>query len=204
MSGGIGDTRAEILLGISGINGSHIILFLYIFLYRLHLVHSTKAAMTSYCSIPETGIRPAVSADCGKITDLAIAAYARYLERMDKKPAPMVEDYAQRIAEGCVFVLETRTSVSSAIAGFIVLLPGKDALLLDNVAVAPAAQGHGYGKMLMAFAEKHASESGFRRISLYTNEAMAENLQLYSRLGYTETHRAQEAGFNRIFFSKAL
>ena len=151
-----------------------------------------------------TNIRPAVSADCCRITALATAAYARYLERMNKKPAPMVENYAKCIAEGCVFVLEVPSSVSPTIAGFIVLLPGKDVLLLDNVAVDPAAQGRGYGKMLMAFAEKHAREAGFRRISLYTNEAMTENLQLYPRLGYTETHRALEEGFKRVFFSKTF
>jgi ribosomal protein S18 acetylase RimI-like enzyme len=165
-------------------------------------------------------IRPAVSSDCDRLTDLATVAYERYLKRMDKKPAPMTEDYAKRVTEGCVFALEIRSarpgveksdlepqvssSASPTIAGFIVLLPEKDALLLDNVAVDPAVQGRGYGKMLMAFAEEHARKAGFRRIILYTNEVMTENLQLYPRLGYMETHRAREGGFNRVFFSKIL
>jgi GNAT superfamily N-acetyltransferase len=85
--------------------------------------------------------------------------------------------------------------------GLIVLLPQKDALLLDNVAIDPSVQGRGYGKKLIAFAEEHARKMGFRRIILYTNEVMTENLQLYFRLGYTETHRAEEGGFNRVFFS---
>ncbi len=191
--------------------------------------------MTSHASIPEApptplpgdarffgeaNIRPAVSADCGKLTDLATAAYERYLKRMDKKPAPMTEDYAKLVAKGHVFVLEIRSalqgiekpgaepqapsSVSATIAGFIVLLPEKDALLLDNVAVDPAAQGRGYGKKLIAFAEKYAREAGFCRIFLYTNEIMTENLRLYPSLGYTQTHRARDGGFNRVFFSKPL
>jgi ribosomal protein S18 acetylase RimI-like enzyme len=192
--------------------------------------------MTSYCSIPETPpsepltgnvrfyvetiIRPAVSADCCRITNLATSAYGRYLEHMDKKPAPMIEAYAERIAEGRIFVLEIQSpgpdykkedsesqapfSTSPAIAGFIMLSPGKDALLLNNLAVDPAMQGRGYGKKLMAFAEETACKAGFRRISLYTNEVMTENLRFYPRLGYTETHRATEEGFNRVFFSKML
>ncbi|MDR2819241.1 MAG: GNAT family N-acetyltransferase [Desulfovibrio sp.] len=191
--------------------------------------------MTACCSIPETPsesltgnarffgetiIRPAVSADCHRITNLATVAYGRYLERMDKKPAPMIEDYAGRIAEGLIFVLEIQSScpdgekrdlesqalfsTSPAIAGFIMLSPGKDAMLLNNLAVHPAVQGQGYGKKLMAFAEGMACKAGFCRISLYTNEVMTENLRFYHRLGYTETHRATEEGFNRVFFSKNL
>jgi ribosomal protein S18 acetylase RimI-like enzyme len=165
-----------------------------------------------------TRIRSATPADCARLTDLANMAYERYVERMGHKPAPMTEDYAQRIAEGSVFVLEvlpagpdaekaepqTAFAASSAITGFVVLLPEQDALLLDNVAVDPAAQGRGHGKTLMAFAEKKAREAGFHRISLYTNEAMTENLHFYQHLGYTETRRAQEKGFSRVFFAKEL
>jgi ribosomal protein S18 acetylase RimI-like enzyme len=165
-----------------------------------------------------TRIRPAAPADCERLTDLADMAYERYVERMGKKPAPMTEDYAQRIAEGTVFVLEvlpagassenaeprTSFSASSAVIGFIVLLPEKDVLLLDNVAVDPAAQGRGYGKLLMAFAEHKARAAGLGRIALYANEAMTENLQFYHRLDYTETRRATEKGFRRVFFSKYL
>ena len=160
--------------------------------------------------VAETLIRPAVPADRDRVANVANAAYALYLERMDKKPAPMTENYAERIAEGSVFVLETKPDWADterkepSIEGFIVLLPEKDALLLDNVAVTPAAQGRGYGKMLIAFAERRAREAGFRRISLYTNEVMTENLRLYPHLGYAETHRAEAKGFNRIFFSKEL
>lgn len=162
-------------------------------------------------------IRPAVSLDCDRLTELATMAYERYLERMDKKPAPMTEDYAKRVTEGCVFVLEVESggeksdsdslnpsSVSPIVVGFIVLFPEKDAMLLDNVAVDPAAQGQGHGKKLLSFAEEYALAAGFHRIILYTNEVMTENMQFYPRLGYTETHRAREGGFNRVFFSKKL
>lgn len=169
----------------------------------------------------EARIRPAVPDDCARLTDLASAAYGLYLDRMEKKPAPMLENYAERIAKGHVFVLEiqpvqpndkkddpeAQASFSpspAGIVGFIVLLPGNDALLLDNLAVDPAMQRRGYGKMLLAFAEETARKTGFLRISLYTNEVMTENLKLYPRLGYTQTRRAVEKGYNRVFFSKTL
>lgn len=163
-------------------------------------------------------IRLAVLGDCPRVTNLATLAYTSYLERMDKKPAPMLEDYAARIAENRIFVLEiqptcscgekldyeTPSSFSPTIVGFVMLSPGEDALLLNNLAVDPTMQGRGYGKLLVSFAEETACKAGFSQISLYTNEAMTENLQMYPHLGYTETHRATENGFNRVFFSKKL
>jgi GNAT superfamily N-acetyltransferase len=146
-------------------------------------------------------IHQAVPTDCDRVAELANAAYSPYLKRMDKKPAPMTDDYATLIAGGCVSVLE----VESETIGYIVLIPEKNgAMLLDNLAVDPEAQGRGFGKMLIDYAEKQAREAGFHRIFLYTNEVMTENLRYYPRLGYTETHRAWDKGFNRVFFSKDL
>jgi hypothetical protein len=33
---------------------------------------------------------------------------------------------------------------------------------------------------------------------------MVENQALYERIGYVETHRAHEHGFDRVFYEKAL
>jgi hypothetical protein len=33
---------------------------------------------------------------------------------------------------------------------------------------------------------------------------MTENLALYSRLGFVETHRAEEIGLNRVYMTKTL
>ena len=33
---------------------------------------------------------------------------------------------------------------------------------------------------------------------------MTENLTYYPRYGYTETHRAQQDGFQRVFFRKPV
>jgi ribosomal protein S18 acetylase RimI-like enzyme len=85
-----------------------------------------------------------------------------------------------------------------------ILIPQPGYLSLENVAVLPAAQGRGIGARLMALAEEQALRLGLSEIRLYTNETMTENLAYYPRHGYTETHRAEQDGFRRVFFRKRL
>ena len=68
----------------------------------------------------------------------------------------------------------------------------------------PDRQGCGIGRALIAHVEEEARRLGLNAVELYTNEKMTENLGLYSRLGYIETGRRNEDGFNRVFFRKAL
>ncbi|WP_260854710.1 GNAT family N-acetyltransferase [Paraburkholderia sp. BCC1884] len=84
------------------------------------------------------------------------------------------------------------------------LIPEQDAMLLANVAVAPAARGTGMGRSLLEYAERAASAAGYGVLRLYTHETMTENIALYSRIGYTETHRAEENGLKRVFMVKHL
>lgn len=77
-------------------------------------------------------------------------------------------------------------------------------MLLDNVAVDPIRQGSGVGRKLLAFAEQAALKAGYRSIRLYTNEAMTENIALYARIGYVETHRGEEKGLRRVYMTKQL
>jgi len=145
-------------------------------------------------------IRQAVPADLASIECIVTDAYARYIPRIGKAPAPMNDNYQGRIANGVVWVL----TVQGEIAGLMVLLPKADHLLLDNVAVTPERQGSGLGRRLVAFAEAEALRLGYSEIRLYTNVAMHENLPIYSKLGYQEFGRVQEEGFNRVFMRKRL
>ncbi len=140
---------------------------------------------------------------CGEEADalrqLVTDAYTHYIERMGKAPGPMLDDYARRVADGQAWVLE----VSQAIAGLIVLEGDGDTLLLDNVAVSPAAQGKGYGRTLIAFAEE-ARRHGHAELRLYTNVLMTENIALYERLGFRKAERVSEQGFERLYMTKTL
>lgn len=145
-------------------------------------------------------IRAATEEDLPAVEAVVRAAYSPYVPRMGQKPGPMLDDYATLIRERRVHVI----SNDGAVQGVLVLLPEKEAMLLDNVAVAPAAQGTGLGRKLLEFAEQAARTAGYSSIRLYTHETMTENIQLYSRIGYSETHRAEEKGFRRVYMTKRL
>ena len=113
----------------------------------------------------------------------------------------MLDDYARRIADEQVWMLEDE----GTLAGILVLEDAEGgALLLDNVAVAPNAQGKGHGRTLVAFAETEARRRGHSQLRLYTHVLMTENLAIYSRLGFEETHRVIEKGYDRVYMTKRL
>jgi ribosomal protein S18 acetylase RimI-like enzyme len=145
-------------------------------------------------------IRPAIAADVPAIAKIVDHAYRHYIARMGKPPGPMLEDYAARVSEGVVWVLED----GAVIAAIIVLLPGVNHLLLDNIAVSPNHQGLGLGRRLLAFAETEALQRGYREIRLYTHQTMVANQRLYASIGYQETGRGTEAGYDRVFMRKQL
>ncbi len=149
--------------------------------------------MTPRPRVATAGDRPAVEA-------IVSAAYSPYVPRIGRKPGPMLDDYAALIREGRVYVVDR----GGAVKGILVLIPEQDAMLLDNVAVAPDAQGSGVGRVMLQFAEKAAMEAGYATVRLYTNEAMTENLELYAKIGYAETHRAEEKGLRRVYMAKAI
>lgn len=125
---------------------------------------------------------------------LVRAAYAHYVPRLGREPAPMGDDYEARIAAGQAWLIPD-TAV-------LVLEDTAEGLLLDNIAVTEAARGTGIGRALIAFAEAQTLARGHTRLWLYTNEKMVENISLYTRLGFAETHREEQAGFARVFMEK--
>jgi GNAT superfamily N-acetyltransferase len=147
-----------------------------------------------------TDLRLAVAADRAAIEAIVEAAYAPYVERIGRRPAPMDEDYAALIAAGRVQVAE----VEGQVRGLLVLIPEAEAMLLDNIAVATQARGTGLGRFLLQSAEAQAKAAGYAVIRLYTNAAMTENIALYGRIGYLETRRGGESGFRRVYMEKRL
>lgn len=127
-------------------------------------------------------------------------AYSKYIARMDREPAPMHADFADQISRGFVHI----AFHSQQFMGYVVFYPDGDDLFLENVAVLPDQSGKGVGRALMRFAESVAQQQGLKGVTLYTNEAMVENLVMYPKLGYVETGRSVQDGFRRVFFRKAL
>ena len=111
----------------------------------------------------------------------------------------MRDDYARRIADRQAWVLEDE----GELVGLVVLRDGPEALLIPNVAVVPTAQGKGYGRRLIAFAEEEARRRGHREVRLWVNALMAENVALYRHLGFAEIGRVDGKGFDRVYVSMA-
>jgi GNAT superfamily N-acetyltransferase len=148
----------------------------------------------------EPSLRRATAADATAVAQLAEAAYEKYIARIGRRPAPMDADYAALIRDANVWVL----TCDDRLLGSLVTIVNDDHLLLDSIAVAPDAQGRGYGALLLARAEDDAHDAALSEVRLYTNAAMTENIAMYPRFGYVETHRGGQDGFRRVFFSKRL
>jgi len=100
-------------------------------------------------------------------------------------PKPATEDYRWRIKKGEVWILE----VEGRPIGVAVLEVNADHLLIYSIAVAPEAQGKGYGGKLLDLADNQAIEHGLEEVRLYTNEQMERNLALYRRHGFVEVEK---------------
>jgi len=136
-----------------------------------------------------------MASDAARIGAIARAAYAKYVPRIGREPQPMVANFPMHIGHGVVTVIEAE----GKLRGFMVAWPQADAYLIDNIAVDPAAQGQGLGRKLIDHAVGEARRLGLPALRLYTNVAMTENLAMYRRMGFVETHRAMENGFNRVY-----
>ena len=135
-------------------------------------------------------IRQCNAAEVAPVCTLIEAAYRDYVALLGRNPQPLDDDYAALINAGEVFVLER----DGRIDGALVLQQVEDHLLVRTVAVDPSSQRQGLGTLMMEYAEIHARDRGIATLRLYTNEVMAGNVELYSRLGYSETHRTGPVG----------
>lgn len=145
-------------------------------------------------------IRRARPGEAPLLRALVERAYAPWVPVLGRRPMPMDDDYAARVAAGEAWVL----GEAGALRGVLVLEEHADHLLLDNVAVEPARQGMGDGRTLLDFAEAEARRRGLPEIRLYTNEKMERNIALYAARGYAETGRQEGAGFRRVFMAKRV
>lgn len=145
-------------------------------------------------------LRNAVDEDSAAVTECVHNAFSHYIERIGRKPGPMLMDYAQEIREHQVFVVED----NGQIFGVLVLCIKDEGFLLDVIAVEPRAQGKGIGKLLLEAAESEAQRQGFTSIYLYTHEKMTENQLLYKKIGYVEYDRRVEHGLRRVYMRKEL
>ena len=123
--------------------------------------------------------------DLAAIVALTEAAYAPYNAILEAPPIPVTEDYAPRIANGEVWLLES----GGEPAGVLTLERHADHAMIFSVAVSPAFQRKGFGTKLLNHADQQTRLWGLPEIRLYTNAKMERNIALYLAYGYRETGR---------------
>ena len=147
-----------------------------------------------------TQFRRATLADAGDVAALTQAAYAPWVPVIGREPLPMTVDYRIAVQTNQIDLLHQE----GVLVALVEMVPKADHLWLENVAVAPAHQGRGLGRVLIAHAEDVARATGTPELRLLTNAAFAANLRFYAALGFTEERRAPFRGGTTVHFHKRL
>lgn len=148
-------------------------------------------------------IRAARIEDLPVVHSITQAAYAVWLPVLGYPPQPVTDDHGPRVHRGEVLL----ACEGGSVVGLIAVEPGEDHHLIFSVAVHPGHAGKGIGPRLIAEAEHRARLAGKGRVTLYTNALMSRNIDLYRKLGYSETGRRPNAarpGFTIVDMEKTL
>ncbi len=145
-------------------------------------------------------MRRAQVADSEAIGRLVTEAYAHYPARIGDRPAPMDADQACEIVEKEVWV----SPPEGEIQGVLVLRHEPNELWVDNVAVAPQAQGRGVARALLDHASVRGKARGLRELRLLTHELMSENRALYEHLGWEQVETPPDERMSRVYFRKRI
>ncbi|MER8631124.1 MAG: GNAT family N-acetyltransferase [Mesorhizobium sp.] len=144
--------------------------------------------------------RPAEPADAAAIRDIVRSAYGKWVPVIGREPLPMRADYEKAVAEH-PFDLAIE---EGRIVGMIETMLADDHLWIENVCVAPEAQGRGIGRLLLEGAERKAIEAGRPELRLLTNGAFEANVSLYKWHGYTIDREEPFMGGLTVYMSKKL
>jgi GNAT superfamily N-acetyltransferase len=125
-------------------------------------------------------LRRAGPADAEAVAALTRAAYAKWIPVIGRAPKPVTADYDAAVRAHLIDLLFE----NGRLVALIECIRQPDHLLIENLAVAPEAQGSGHGRFLMAHVERLACTLGYSEIRLYTNKLFAENIAFYAKLGY--------------------
>ena len=145
-------------------------------------------------------MRQAKAADAAAIAELTRQAYAKWIELIGREPLPMQVDYAEALMRHRFDLIERE----GLLVGLIETVADGDHLLIVNLAVAPAAQGQGYGARLLTWAERLARAASLSGLRLYTNKRLEENVRFYLRRGFRIEREAPLNGGVAIYMTKAL
>jgi ribosomal protein S18 acetylase RimI-like enzyme len=130
---------------------------------------------------PDLSFRAATPDDAAAVRALVRAAYARWVPVLGREPRPMQADYEVAVREHDFDIAER----DGAMIALIETMLRDDHLWIENIAVAPEAQGQGLGTLLLERIEARARAAGRPELRLLTNGRMDVNIALYRRVGFT-------------------
>ncbi|WP_117193105.1 GNAT family N-acetyltransferase [Rhizobium terrae] len=84
------------------------------------------------------------------------------------------------------------------LVGCVFCKPETDFLYLGKLAIAPAHQGRGVGRRLLAIAEEIARDRELSALRLETRIELAGNHATFARWGFEKTAENSHAGFTRV------
>ena len=125
-------------------------------------------------------LRRAGPDDYDGLVALQRRSYSRNRELLGVEPLPLQADYHAVLAAKEVWVAEGRSGLAAA----LVVEPRDDDLLIESLAVDPAAQNRGYGRALLRAAVARAKALGYTSVRLYTGSPLTHLISWYGRHGF--------------------
>ena len=142
-------------------------------------------------------IRDARGADIPRLLELylQLSEQSTLVESEVRREAEPHHDALRAISADSrarLFVLDLDGTVRGTLALYV--LPnlshdGHPFAIVENVVVDHALRGGGYGRLLMAHAERIAVEAGCYKVSLTSNLKRGEAHAFYERIGYAQSHK---------------
>ncbi|HEY1944038.1 MAG TPA: GNAT family N-acetyltransferase [Roseiarcus sp.] len=151
---------------------------------------------------PEAGweLRNATADDVDMIRELVRSAYAKWVPVIGREPLPMRADYERAVQEHQIDL----AFVDGRLVGLIEMILRDYHLWIENLAVRPQEQGKGFGRRLLAHAERRAIEAGRVETRLLTNAEFKDNVALYEKSGYRVVSREPFMDGTTVYMSKRL
>ncbi len=150
---------------------------------------------------PEIRVEVAHQKDAEAIAAVLHAAFAEfepiYTPEAFAATTPAVAQIHSRWHEGPVWIAIANNNIVGTVAAVV----KQDSLYVFSMAVLPAAQGQGIGRLLLEAAENYARTQGCNRLFLSTTPFLTDAIRLYERFGFERTDEGPDELFGTPLFT---